>query len=228
MQAHAIYPSRAARRRAQRNGVKSKFSALERQALAEYFELPQKGIDADQLSDAELIKIRDLRAAAVRESERVRREAELAYRAQQAANDFTFSNPVNFPRIAMVFGPVDHVLLELETNGHIDADTSGMPLLFSQNEGIWYPIVPALVSMCDTYTKLAGAHGWTDETDGMRKFAKRLELSMPIFQQDVDRARQTVDWMKRQTLTITPNQFSSEMQEIQIRDEARALGLSAS
>jgi hypothetical protein len=225
MQAQAIQTSRAERRRAERNAAKSKFSLLERQALADYFELPQKGIDPASLSDAELTKLRNLRAQAVREAERVRCEAQLAYEAQQMANCLLFSDPVNFPRIAMVFGPVERVLSELETNGYIDSDAQGMPLLFSQNEGIWYPIVPALVSMCDTYTKLAAAHGWADETDGMRKFAKRLELSMPIFQEDVDRARATVEWMKRQTLLITPNQFSAEMLEIQVRDEARALGL---
>jgi hypothetical protein len=222
MHAQATTMSRAGRRRAQRQLEKSKFTPHERQALCERF--VQAGVagaaqlDPLALSDKELISIRRL-------LEQAQREAERAYEAQQRTNDLPFSDPANFPRIAMVFEPVERILDEQETNGYIDCDAHGLPLLFSQNEGIWYPAVPAFVSMCDTYTKLAGTHGWSDETDGMRKFAKRLELSMPIFQQDVDRARGTIEWMKKQTLTITPNQSSVEVQEIRIRDEFRAVGV---
>lgn len=209
--------SRAERRRV----AKSKFSLAERKRLCEALGLKESVIDYMTLTDEELKRAQRLIKSA-------EREANLAYAAQQLANDLPFSDVANFPRIAMVFEPVERVLTELETNGHIDSDAQGMPLLFSQNEGIWYPAVPAFVSMCDTYTKLAITHSWSDETDGMRKFAKRLELSMPIFQEDVDRARSTLDWMKSQTLTITPNQFSVEVQEVRIRDEFRALGVLSS
>lgn len=207
--------SRAERRRTARRLSKSKFSTAERKALCEKFSTK---IDPLELSDVELLKMRHVLAAAQRESEQ-------AYDALLRTNDLPFSDPANFPRIAMVFAPVERVLDEMVANGHMDADESGQPLLFNQADGVWYPIVPALVSMCDTYSKLAGEYSWSDETDGMRKFTKRLELAMPIFQEDVDRARATINWMKQQTLHITPNQFSREIQEIQIRDEAVALGL---
>lgn len=212
--------NRAARRLIEKRVAKSKFSLAERKRLCEAIGLKEPAVDINTLTDVKLEHVQRL----VKSAER---EAQVAYEAQQVANDLLFSDPANFPRVAMVFEPVERILNEQETNGHIDCDAQGMPLLFSQNEGIWYPAVPAFLSMCDTYTKLAGTHGWSDETDGMRKFAKRLELSMPIFQEDVDRARGTIDWMKKQTLTITPNQFSVEVQEIRIRDEFRAVGVLA-
>jgi hypothetical protein len=162
-------------------------------------------------------QIRLEQAAAEREA---RAEAE-----RQRINALPFSADDNRHKVGMVFDPVDAFLNELETTGDIVVADDGTPLMWAPHDGANYPIVPALQSMCDTYTKLAQTHGWPDETDGMRKLAKRLELEMPIFSHDVAAARGTIAWMRQYTLLISPNEFSRESIEIQVRDEARALGL---
>jgi hypothetical protein len=218
MQTQQIPMNRAARRRVEKRVAKSKFSAAKRKALADKSGLSKAGIDANLLTDVELTQIRRI-------LETTEREAERAFEVVQKTNDLPFSDPANFPRIAMVFQPIERILDELCATGYIDSDDTGAPLLFNKDDGVWYPMVPALESMCDTYSKMASVYGWEDHTDGMRKLAKRLQLEMPVFQTDVDRARETIAWMKETILTITPNQFSAECVEVQVRDELRAAGV---
>lgn len=174
-----------------------------------------------RFSAQEAAHIRELARQIRVDQATAKREAE-AEAERQRVNALPFSSPENRQKIAMVFDPVDAFLTELETTGEINVADDGTPLLWAPHDGANYPIVPALESMCDTYSKLAQTHGWTDETDGMRKLAKRLELEMPIFKHDVAAARRTIAWMREQTLLISPNEFSRESIEIQIRDEMRA------
>jgi hypothetical protein len=145
------------------------------------------------------------------------------YAEQQRRNNLPFSAPENFPRIAIVFGPLEKMLDRQCEEGDIDALPDGTPIMWFDVAGHWSPIAPAIDSMCATFELLARTHGWGEpNTDGMRKLGKRFELNMPIFQADVDGARASLEWMKTAVLSITPAQFSADSIEIQIRDELAA------
>ena len=165
--------------------------------------------------DRHVANIRRQIAAAQAQQKREQEDAE-------AQNDLLFAHPKNVERIHRVFEPVERVLNELVATGEINAMPDGTPLMYSAEDGHWYPVGPALISVVETYEKLAKVHGWNDHSDGLRRLAKRLELMMPIFQGDVDAARKTIEWMKICTLTITPRQFTAEAVEIQIKDELAA------
>lgn len=130
-------------------------------------------------------------------------------------DNVTFANPLHAGKIDRVFGPVDRLFDSYVDTG-LDTLPDGTPLLIVESEQTWCPLVPALESMCDTFSKLARTKGWEDCTDGMRRLAKRFELQMPVFQKDVDAARASVRWMRQQTLLITPKEFSAESLEVQI------------
>lgn len=137
------------------------------------------------------------------------------------SNDLPFSHALNRPRIAKVFDPLEKILTDLCETGEIDALPDGTVLLHCAIDGHYYPFAPAIESMCDTFDKLARTHGWSEQPNGMRKLGKRFELAMPVCQEDVDAARATIAWMRQQILGITPNQFSAEAIEVQIRDAMR-------
>jgi hypothetical protein len=139
------------------------------------------------------------------------------------ANTLPFSHPLNLPRVAIVFGPLEAILDDLGSTGDIDAMPDGTPLIKDNSDGRWCPIAPALVSMCDVYSKLSRTHGWNDDrTEGVRQLAKRFEDQAPVFQEDLDAARASLTWMKQRTFEITPEQYTAESIEVQVRDEFRA------
>lgn len=153
-----------------------------------------------------------------------RAEAERAYALAQKTNDEPFSHANNVGRVAPTFAPLEQILRDIETKSEVLEDQHGMAVMYSAIDGQYYPMVQALVSMCDTFTKLGKTLGWNeDRTDGVRNLANRLELVMPVSQSDVNAAQQSIDWMKAQTLLVTPNQMEAEMVEVQIRDELAAL-----
>jgi hypothetical protein len=53
----------------------------------------------------------------------------------------------------------------------------------------------------------------------MRRFAKKLDVQMPVLQADVDAARAALAWMRENVRSVTPAQFSDEAIVVQIRVE---------
>ncbi len=153
-------------------------------------------------------------------TEQIRLQAEL-----EALNDVVFADPRNVDRIRRVFEPVTQSLDSLVATGVVNAMPDGTPLLWVAEDGCYYPAHLALQSVVETYEKLSRTFAWNDHSDGLRRLAKRLELQMPVFQEDVDEARKTIEWMKFCTMTITPRQFTREAQEVQIKNELEDKGL---
>lgn len=154
----------------------------------------------------------------------IHRQIVAAQKAQadaEAQNDLLFAHENNVARIHQVFDPVEKVLDDLVATGEINAMPDGTPLIVAIEGGYMVPIAPALMSVVEVYERLARVYEWSDRSDGLRRLAKRLELMMPVFQEDVDEARKSIEWMKICTLTITPRQFTAEATEVQIAEEYR-------
>jgi hypothetical protein len=154
----------------------------------------------------------------INEQLRLRREAE-------ELQDISFADPRNITRVSKLFDPVVAALNSLVTTGEINAVPDGTPLMWVVEDGSSHPAAACLLSVVESYEKLSKVHGWNDHGDGLRRLAKRLELQMPVFQEDVDEALKTIEWMKFCTMTITPRQFTKEAVEIQIANELRDAGL---
>lgn len=150
---------------------------------------------------------------------------------QQRENDRKNNLPIghhdNVHRIDETFSPIEALLENIVFTGDIDVSSKGQPLLLDPKDNVWYPMVPALVSMCDTFTQLARQFSWDDQTADMRRLAKKLDVQMPLFIKDIDGARACLVWMREKIRQVTPQQFSNEAIEIQIRDELAELRIAA-
>lgn len=133
-------------------------------------------------------------------------------------NNMRMGDPDNAHKIAETFDPISAMLDEIIATGGVNVGSKGQPIMLDAQDNVWFPVVPGLISMCDTFALLAKQYGWTDQTDGMRKLAKKLDIDMPFFIEDIDAARVTIAWMREQAREITPSQFSAEAIDIQIRE----------
>lgn len=137
-------------------------------------------------------------------------------------NNLPMGHQDNAHKIAETFDPINTLLDQIVATGEVNVGHKNRPIMLDTKDNVWFPMVPSLISMCDTFTNLAKQYGWADQTSGMRRLAKKLDIDMPFFIEDIDAARVTITWMREQIHTITPHQFSAEAIEIQIRDELAA------
>ncbi len=54
-------------------------------------------------------------------------------------------------KVAAVFGPLENILDELESDGTVSSMPDGTPIFQDTNDGCWYPMAPALMGVVDAY-----------------------------------------------------------------------------
>lgn len=153
--------------------------------------------------------------AAKHANEIARQEAEI-----ERKNNLPIGHPDNRHKLDKTFSPVEKWLDTIVATGDIDVMNNGVAVFQTEADtNHWWPVVEAFLAVCDTFELVASDLNVPDQTDGMRKLAKKVEVDMPLFQADIDAARASVSWMRSISETLTPSQFSEYIVAIQIRAE---------
>ena len=127
-------------------------------------------------------------------------------------------------KVMMVFQPLETVLNRLENEGTIDV--AGRQVVFKEDmRGGWYDMVAALRGVIQFNELAERLHGVPANIDAMRKFANKLESSMPVFEQDIADVRECIRSCWKQALTLRVSQATSIVDTVRIGAEMERLGL---
>lgn len=138
----------------------------------------------------------------------------------QRKNNLPIAHPDNRHKLDLTFGPVEEWLDTIVETGDIDVMSNGVAIFQTTGDSDqWWPVVEAFLAVCDTFELVATALKVADQSDGMRKLTRKIEVDMPLFQADIDAARASIDWMRETSGTLTPLEFSEYIVAIQVRAE---------
>lgn len=135
-------------------------------------------------------------------------------------NNLPLGHPDNRHKLDLTFGPVEKWLGTIVATGEIDVMNNGVAVFQTETEtDHWWPVVEAFLAVCDTFELVAADLKLPDQTAGMRRLAKKVEVDMPLFEPDINAARTSISWMRQISETLTATQFSEYIVAIQIRAE---------
>lgn len=121
-------------------------------------------------------------------------------------------------RVAAVFAPLERILHRLEADGTVEE--SGRQIVFKEDsKGEWYDLPAALRGIVEFHRLAASRHQIPAEVDAMERFANKLELGSPVFEQDLVDVRKNIDSCKAQALQLRVSQADSIIKTVQIGAE---------
>lgn len=127
-------------------------------------------------------------------------------------------------KVLAVFSPLEQILTQLEKDGTVDV--AGRQVVFREDmRGGWYDMVAALRGVIDFHELAEQLHGVPANVEAMRKFANKLEASMPIFEQDLAAVRECIRSCWKQAMTLRVSQATSIVDTVRIRGELSRLNL---
>jgi hypothetical protein len=138
------------------------------------------------------------------------KDIERAHYTRQIAQ---LNEPMTEARLSYGFGPLEEAVYEIERTGEGHTDEKGNYIFLPHPaEGVWYSLPRAILKACDVYAAINGST--QERVDGLRRLAKRLELSMPLFKEDMDGARAGFEAMREAVRPLTPNQLIALVEKV--------------
>ncbi|WAL81498.1 hypothetical protein OYT13_16800 [Pandoraea sp. XJJ-1] len=122
-------------------------------------------------------------------------------------------------KVAAVFGPLEQILDELEGEGTVSAMPNGTPIFQDTNDGCWYEMVPALAGFVDAYEIHESRCGRAMPLEPLRLLARKLEVSMPLFDTDTVPARAALAVLKAETMNMRADYARDLVQTVRIQVE---------
>lgn len=122
-------------------------------------------------------------------------------------------------KVRAVFDPLEAILNQLERDGTIDCTPSGVAIFKDGGDGNWYESPIAIMGVVDAYQMHQERRGIDLGMDPLRKLAKKLEYSMPIFDSDTKACREALARMKQETLNMTADYARGLIVDFQIKEE---------
>ena len=127
-------------------------------------------------------------------------------------------------KVMFVFQPLEKILTRLENDGTVDV--SGRQIVFKEDiRNGWYDLVSAMRGVIEFHELAEKLHGVPAQVDALRKFANKLDASMPIFEQDIADVRECIRSCWKQALTLRVSQATSIVDTVRISAEMERLGL---
>ena len=129
-------------------------------------------------------------------------------------------------KIEATYSPIERILFRLEADGTVDV-SQGKPVFHEDMRGGWYNMAAALNGIVDFHTLAEKRHGFAVDTEPLRKLANKLEYCAPIFENDIARARQSIESCKRQALRLTVDEADDLLTTCRIGFELEKLSPAA-
>lgn len=127
-------------------------------------------------------------------------------------------------KIISVFGPIERILHRLESDGTVETD--GRHIVFREDgRGGWYDAIAALRGVIQFHQIAEARYGIPSSTEGLVRFANKLDVSAPIFLEDIAMVRANIETCKRQALQLRVSQASDIADTISIGYEMEKRGL---
>jgi hypothetical protein len=112
-------------------------------------------------------------------------------------------------KVSMVFGPIERILARLEMDGTVD--TAGRYVVFKEDGANgWYDAVAALQGIIEFHQIAAARQGLDAPVMALKRFASKLDVGAPIFEQDIAAVRADIQRCIRSALALR----QSEAQDI--------------
>ncbi|MNT24732.1 hypothetical protein D3C72_1602240 [compost metagenome] len=122
-------------------------------------------------------------------------------------------------RVSAVFGPLEAVIRQIEQSGTVTTDVQGMPIFKDANDGTWYATCPAIEGIIDAYATHEMRSGRAMPLESLRRFAKKLEYSSPLTEDDCAAVKRDVAALRRETMAMTLDYAASLVRTTQIKIE---------
>ena len=121
-------------------------------------------------------------------------------------------------RVATVFAPLERIIHRLEADGTVE--THGAQIVFREDgKGGWYDLPAALRGGVEFHRLAESRHQLPVEVGAMEKFANKLELDSPLFEQDLVDVRANISSCKAQALRLRVSQADAIIRTVQIGAE---------
>lgn len=118
-------------------------------------------------------------------------------------------------RITAVFDPIERVLHRLEADGTVEA--KGSQIVFKEEgRGGWYDLPEALYGVIELHKLAESRYQILADVAAMEKFANKLRLNSPIFEQDIADVRGCIASCKSQALKLRVSQAADIVKTVQI------------
>ena len=121
-------------------------------------------------------------------------------------------------RVAAVFAPIERVLFRLEADGTVEA--RGRQVIFREDsKGGWYDLPVALRGVVEFHRLVKTHHNLPVEVDAMERFANKIKLGSPVFEQDLANVRSDIASCKAQAMRLRVSQADAIIRTVKIRAE---------
>lgn len=121
-------------------------------------------------------------------------------------------------KIYAVFGPLESILNQIEKDGTVMA--CGNQIVFLEDgSGGWYDAVAALHGVIEFHQIAEMRYGLAVDTAQLIKLANKLDSGAPIFESDIQAARESINHCKRQAGQLRESQACDLVDTVRISME---------
>lgn len=126
-------------------------------------------------------------------------------------------------KISGVFGPIESIIDQLDTDGTVLTDDSGAALFVDHVDGDHYRMGPSLRGVTDAFDLHSRRNERPILTNGLAVLYLKLEGRHNIEQRDIDAARRSVSAMRSECAQMTSAYASRLVRDVQIQFELEAV-----
>ena len=125
-----------------------------------------------------------------------------------------------------VLSPIEGILKRLESDGTVDA--IGRQIVFTESaSGERFDLPEAILGVVDFHELAASKYGLPIDVDALRRFANKLHAGSPIFEADIEAARQCIKACWSQAMQLRVSQAADLVRTVQIGAEIEKIGRAA-
>lgn len=124
---------------------------------------------------------------------------------------------------ALVFGPLEAILDQLEHDGTLTCSVRGRPMFRDLTDGNWYDTAAALAGVIDHLEMYEIRHKVTLPVEGLRQFHRFVDHGMNIPGSLLDQLRRDLPALQRVMALSNPDDIVDLYRQVQIKIEMEAI-----
>jgi hypothetical protein len=147
------------------------------------------------------------------------------YRPKYDRNDWSERQKLSTQpwRIKASLEPIEKILNEIEATGSIDTE-QGHVVFRDAGSRYYYNAIPAMNGVLEMFEIAAKRHNWPIDLTGLTRLAKKLDVSCPLVQADIDSARKAVAEIYKYAPTLTLGEADDLVSTVRISQRMERLG----
>ncbi|SIT50492.1 conserved hypothetical protein [Paraburkholderia piptadeniae] len=126
-------------------------------------------------------------------------------------------------KVAAVFGSVEKILDQLDTDGTITTAEDGTPLFRDDSDQCFYEMAPSLRGLTDAFDLHSSRNTRPVTTAGLLALLAKLEAKEEVDDDDIAIARESVRLMRAESMNFTADYANQIVRDTQIKFELERL-----